>query len=150
MIDAFSELLQDFGRAINLTLSSENNISTLLVDEKLFVQLKFHQDEEDLLIISPLTQIPPGKFRENALAKALQANQMEPNFGFFSYNSKSNELLLFNYLHLTELNGENLKKFLSKFIPVAFFWKNSLEKGDLQSIASFIENPSLIIIKLND
>lgn len=129
-MDRFQELLWDLGELIELPLHiDKNNACKLLLDEKLEVQLEMDVDGERLLVASFISEIPPGKFRENVLKEGLKMNNMYHPFGSFAYLEKSNSLILHQYLQTDSLSREKLVEHLESFIEEAEEWRAALANG---------------------
>jgi len=129
-MDVFQELLWDLGELVDLPLHvDKNNACKLLLNEKLAVQLEMDRDGERLLVASFISEIPPGKFRENVLKDALKVNSSYHPFGSFAYLEKNNQLILHQYLNTSDLSAEKLAKHLEVFIEEAEEWRAALASG---------------------
>jgi len=129
-MDRFQELLWDLGELIELPLHiDKNNACKLLLDEKLEVQLEMDVDGERLLVASFISEIPPGKFRENVLKEGLKMNTAYHPFGSFAYLEKNNTLVLHQYLQTSNLSREKLVEHLETFIDEAEEWRAALANG---------------------
>ena len=74
MLSRFEELLKDLGTDLSMELKPDKlNACTLKIDETLLVQLKIDESQSFLLLGSKISEIPPGKFRENVFSKTLPA-----------------------------------------------------------------------------
>ncbi len=127
----FEELLAELGNALGVSLNADsNNSCTLLVDEKLKVQLEMQKEKDRLLMGARVGVVDPGRFRENVLIEALKENNLPyPQVGIFGYSPKNNQLALYDTLDLDDLTGEKLANYLSLFIGKSLEWKNALESG---------------------
>ncbi len=135
MIDRFTELLQELGKILDISLHPDEHQScALLVDEKLKLQLELDKSLETLIVGAHLGIVPPGKFRENLLAHALKANAIFPRMGTFGYSPYHNQMAFFEFLPLNTQNGEKLADFLAMFIAKAKEWKEALESGILPNL----------------
>lgn len=129
-MDRFQELLWDLGELIEVPLHiDKNNACKLLMDEKLEVQLEMDPHGEKLLVASFISEIPPGRFRENVLKDALKVNSTYHPFGSFAYLEKNNHLILHQYLDTDHLSGEKLVEYLETFIVEAEEWRQALING---------------------
>lgn len=136
-MDKFEELLKELGKILDMPLHVDSEHScTILVNEKLRVQMELERNQERLIVASFIGLVPPGKFRENVFALALKINNPYPRIGTFGYSAYSNQLMLFEYLHPTKLNGEKLADFLSVFIPKAMEWRDALEVGNIARLTT--------------
>lgn len=129
-MDHFAELLTDLGRAINLPLHPDKKRLCQLNVNNLFpLQISDDPAKERLLIAALITDLPPGKFRENILKEALKANALVPSLGTFGFSERNNKLALFTYLPYLNLTGEKIAEFLSPFIDKCLAWRSAIETG---------------------
>ncbi|NGX50366.1 MAG: hypothetical protein K1060chlam2_00211 [Chlamydiae bacterium] len=129
-MDRFQELLWDLGELIKLPLHiDKNNACKLLLDEKLEMQIEMDAEGEQLLIAAFISEIPPGKFRENVLRDAMKVNSTYHPFGSFAYLEKTNFLILHQYIPTSNLSGEKLSDHLDLFVEESEEWRAALERG---------------------
>jgi len=129
-MDRFQELLWDLGELMELPLHiDKNNVCKLLLDEKLELQLEMDPHGENLLVASFISEIPPGRFRENVLKEALKVNSSYHPFGSFAFLEQKSSLILHQYLPTDHLSGEKLTEHLEVFIEEAEAWRAALEGG---------------------
>ena len=135
MINKFNELLTNLGIDLDILLTPEDNSRcSLKIDDKLIIQLQIDKTEENILVGSFISVLPPGKFRENIFVNTLKANGKIPLNTTFAFNEQSAELVLFKYLPLKELNVTLLKSNLETFIETAMKWKEALDAGQTAPI----------------
>ena len=126
-MDRFQELVWDLGEIIEVPLHVDSNHACqLILDDHLQLQMEMDSHEERLLVSSLISEIPPGKFRENVLKDALKVNSTYQIFGSFSYIENKNHLVLHKYLQTEHLSGEKLAKFLLLFIDEVEEWYKAL------------------------
>lgn len=131
MSSIFSDLILGLGKLIKTPLKvDELNTCLLRIGRKLPVQLEINSRRNVLIIASAISEIPPGKFRENVLLYALKENQI-PNVatGILGYSEKNNKLVLFLELSLDDLTPEKIHAHLFPFIERAKKWYSALEEG---------------------
>ncbi|MCB1107234.1 MAG: CesT family type III secretion system chaperone [Chlamydiia bacterium] len=129
-MDRFQELLWDLGELVNLPLHvDKNHACTLLLDDRLEVQLQMDKHEENLIFWAFVHEIPPGKFRENVLKDALKVNAEPHPFGHLAYYEKKNMLILHQFVPAEKLSGSELLEKLESFIEEAEEWRSSLDQG---------------------
>lgn len=134
-MDRFQELLWDLGEIIEIPLyRDKNHACRILLDEKLAIHMEMSEDGHKLLVASFLSEIPPGRFRENVLKESLKANASYHLFGIFAYIEKINTLILHAYLPLEPLNGKKLSEFLEGFIAEAASWHDAISNGQVAPI----------------
>jgi len=130
MISLFEEILTNLGKDLAIELKPDHlNSCTLKIDNDFLVQLKINKEEESVLIISFLTEIPPGRFREDVFTNTLVYNNKFPKIGTFAFNSKDTTLVFFEYIKLVDTKTKNLKNILAQFIENASNWKKAIENG---------------------
>ena len=101
MKDKFALLLTDIGENLDLDLFVDQHQScTILVDDRLEVQIELDDSENNLLILGYICKVPPGKFRENVLMQALKQNDKKDRLVDFAYSDTTNQLIFFKYLPL--------------------------------------------------
>jgi len=130
-MDRFQELLWDLGEIIEVPLHvDKNHACRILLDEKLPVHLEMAEEKNELLVAAFLSEIPPGRFRENVLKETLKANATHHSFGTFAYIEKINTLVMQKYLSVESLSGEKLADFLESFIAEADSWRDAISNGN--------------------
>ena len=130
MTNTFADIIYELGKNIDLDLSLDTkNTCTLLIDEKLSVQIEFDKATDNLLLAAFISPLPPGKFREKVLLSALKTNFSSPLCPILSYNERNNQLALFEYLSLDKTDGKNLYNKLAEFIDIAIRWQKAIESG---------------------
>lgn len=127
----FEQFIQDLGRALGLPLHvDDKNSCTLLVEEKLTLQIEPDHQEESLLVGSTIIELSPGKFREEVLKEALKENHIYPRLGTLAYSIYNNHLALFQrFPTWQEIPLEVWIDWLSAFIAKAIEWRQSIEEG---------------------
>lgn len=127
----FPDLIFELGEYIGEELKVEtNNACCLEINETLKVQIELDAPLERILFISLITELPPGKFRENILKDGLKANFLaEEKIGTLSYVERENCLVLFHYLYNLSITKEILHETLIKFIERATAWHKAIETG---------------------
>lgn len=129
-MDLFQQLLYDLGTELDLPLHiDKNGACKLLVDEKLPVQLEMHPDGKRLLIWIIISELPPGKFREEVLKIALRLNGVYNELGIYAYIEKTNSLAFYTYQVAEKLKGLSLAELLAKLIPYAKEWQEAIARG---------------------
>ena len=137
-MDRFSQILYDLSEEIGGHLKlyiDANGICQLNYKDILKLQLSYDEATEELLILSFICDVPPGKYREKLLKAALIANGAMPRIGTFGYSERKNQLCLFSYLPSEGATGETVFNTLQEFIEEALKWKDSVENGKPLPIA---------------
>jgi hypothetical protein len=131
MTDPFEALIQQLSAELKIKLQVDrNHACALKIHHKLTVQLQIDTALEKVLIASLVSEIPPGRFRENVLAEALKANNLpDPRTGILGYLSTGNRLTLHQRYPLATLDGKKLADLVAGFIDYADLWHEAIEKG---------------------
>jgi hypothetical protein len=131
VINQFEELLHALGKVFHLPLHVDRmNACSLRVHNELVIQLQLDVAQENLWIFSKLTEIPPGKFRENVLRECLKANGLkDPRAAILGYIANTNHLALFQKYPLNILNGERLSGLIGAFLQMADSWRTAIASG---------------------
>jgi hypothetical protein len=129
----FYDLISELGNLLGEELEPENNQACCLtINQKIKVQIEVSKNEESILLISLISELPPGKFRETVLKDSLKANfYAEEKAGILSYVLRENSLVLFQNINAHALDAEKLKEALLVFSDRALKWLNSIESGAL-------------------
>lgn len=137
MIDPFEELLSELGNEYGISLHLDKmNACTLKINDQFHVQLECDAHQENILAVTFICDIPPGKFRENILRDALKSNEPFPKNGTLAYSDRNNKLALFSHLRLANINGHKLAEFLNAFLEKADQWRIGVETGQTASLIS--------------
>ncbi|MBB64469.1 MAG: Tir chaperone family protein [Waddliaceae bacterium] len=130
--EVFSDLIHDLGKLFNSELKAdEKNTCLFTLENGIKIQMEPDGEEEALMIGADLGPIPPGAYRREIMAHALQANgRPEPRYGKFAYSTQTETLLLFDSLALKEVTAEEVFEFLSYFAKKAETWKGIIERGE--------------------
>ena len=130
MIGLFPDLLQELGKALHIALHIDKRNACSIHVAPLTVQLQLDSAQEKLFLFTKIIELPPGKFRENALREALKANGLsDPRAGVFSYIAASNHLALYQRYPLTILNGERLTGLFGAFYELGLSWHRAIQNG---------------------
>ena len=131
MITAFESFLNELGKTLEFDMTpEENGTCSIIIDDKLVIQLESTADEKELLLISPIAEILPGAFRIKVFTNALKANNQIPKTGNFAFNDSSTELFLFEYFSLEMQDTEKFKIILELFAEKAINWKEALMRNE--------------------
>jgi hypothetical protein len=131
MIDKFESLLKLLSNKFNTDLKIDQNQSCLIsFDDTVNVQFELDEALENLIIFSPIAQLPPGKFRENVLLNALKENDKFPYLAVFGYLEKTNSLAIYNLLNFSSLDNETLYSFINAFVELAFLYHDAVLQGN--------------------
>lgn len=129
MMDTFAQLLHDLGVLLDIPLSPDKRGACRLnIEDTLHIQLEPDANREKLLIYCFITEIPPGKFRENILRDALKAN-VDTAIGILGFSERNNQLALYTYLNFSFITAKELLEFLHLFIAKAHSWKQAISTG---------------------
>lgn len=135
----FESILQELGELIKIKdlKPDSNNSCVIKFKNGLEIQIEPDAKGEFLIIGSVLGTVHAGRFRESIFKEALRANGMPyPVYGFFSYSTKTNNLLLSDKIHFKDLNGTKVYEFIQPFSEKAFNWKESINRGEIPSLVT--------------
>lgn len=113
-------------RFMNL-VPDRNNTCLIQMPNGIKLQIELDSGEKNLLVGSDLGEVPKSNYRLDLFRQALRANNAPyPRFGTFAFSTKTEHLILFDLLHLDELNGEQLGEYLIPFLEKAAVWSKAL------------------------
>ena len=143
--DLFGTLLEELGKSLDVpNLHPDINNSCLIkMKNGQTLQLEIDPHHQFLVIGADLGIVPPGKYRENLFKEALKANDMpHPLDGILAYSKKTDSLILFKKIYLTNLNGETIAVSIIPFLEKADLWSTALSRGEIPSIGTVNNNKS--------
>lgn len=149
-MERFLILLDDLGGLIGIPLHvNAKGFCQLNINNQIHIQISNEQEKDRILVATFISEIPPGKFKENVLLETLKDNHTYPRLATFAYCEKNNQLALFSHVYYPKLNGETLSDFLEKFIEKALSWKIGIETGRLPLHGETVHKigPSIFDIK---
>jgi hypothetical protein len=135
--DFFGTLLQELGESLKIKdlHLDEHNSCLIKFPSGLEIQVEPDSREEFLVIGTTIGVVPAGRYRETIFREALKANSMPlPRYGVFAFSTKTENLILFDTLHMKDLTGTKVFDHLSAFAEKALTWKEALSHGDVPSI----------------
>lgn len=149
-MDRFAILIDDLGGLIDVPLHVDSHRTcVLVVDHKLHVHIKEEENKDRLLVATFVSEVPPGKFRENILKESLKENDSFPRLGTFSYSDRNNQLAFCSHISLANLDGHKFADFLEKFLEKSFSWRTGIETANLPKRGQVVQKtgPSIFDIK---
>ena len=149
-MDRFAVLIDDLGALIDVPLHLDHRRScVLLINNQLQVHISEEEKRDSLLVATFVSEVPPGKFRENILKEALKENNLFPRLGTFSYSDRNNQLALVSYIPFAGLRGDNFADFLEKFLEKSFSWRTGIETGQLPARGQTVQKsgPSIFDVQ---
>ena len=130
MIGRFEEILEELSKSLHLKLHVDKHGACAIQIPPLVIQLQPNLTQESLFLFVKLTEVPPGKFRENVFREALKANgRKDPRAGILGYMGPLNTLTLHQIYPFSVLSGGRLANFLAGFVEAAVDWKGAIESG---------------------
>lgn len=113
-----------------LTIDEHGGCAIFFEDK---VQLYLTVDRREFFILSAhLGIVPPGRYRENLFASALQKNESyteKGRIGIFGYDQESSEMLFFQQAPLGMWDAEGMEELLSFFGKSAIKYQDCLARG---------------------
>ncbi|MDR2539964.1 MAG: CesT family type III secretion system chaperone [Chlamydiales bacterium] len=135
MMDSFVQLLNDLSSLLDTHLSPDKRGACKLnIDDVLHIQLEPDATQEKLLFFCFLSEISPGKFRENVLRDALKTNADLNTLGTLGFSERNNQLVLFANLNFSSLTARKVLDFLHLFMAKAQAWKQAIATGQTSNL----------------
>ena len=127
----FQDLLYELGERLDIQLQIDfNQACSLNINQSIDVQIELSSTEETILLMSMISELPPGRFRGDVLKDALKANFLEEKKnGYLSYIERENALTLLQTVYIQPLSSEALYDLLVFFSQRALKWKEAIESG---------------------
>ena len=123
-------LMQGLGQLLQIDLREDFNQSCTLNMDGIKVQMELDSPGEFLLLMTFISELPPGQFRETVLKEALKVNYtVEQKIGTLSYIKKENVLVLCHTIRAHALTAEALLEQLLLFYDRAKAWKDAIHSG---------------------
>lgn len=136
-MEKFTRLMHELSVEIEIDLHPDSNgACVLLLDDKKQIHLECDLQQQHLVIITFICEVPAGKFRENTLKDALKANSPYPTHGTLAYFERANQLVLFSRLSCDGLNGKKLSDYLDAFTEKATQWNNAVTSGNTAQLVA--------------
>jgi hypothetical protein len=138
--DLFGTLLQELGPLLEIPTLHPDRQNSCLIRLKggLNIQLELDRMGQFFIMGSDLGTVPPGKYRENLFREALKANGMpQPLNGILAYSQKTEHLILFEKMHVKDLNGDKIMAVLTPFCEKARVWRDALARGDIPALTQY-------------
>lgn len=135
--DFFGALLQELSQILQVPgLHPDANNSCLIKFKGgMMAQIELDRSSQYVVIGIDLGAVPTGRYRENLFLEALRANGMpHPRHGTFGYSKNADHLVLFDMLHVKELNATKMAEALQPLLVKAQVWKEAIAKGDIPAI----------------
>ena len=130
-MSTFANLIEDLSRRLNRNLTpNKDGCVTLLIKEKITIQIEMDRDEDFLIIGAYIEELPPGKFREHILRDGLKANFFfKNNSQVLSYMKKENQLIVHQKMHIETTSPEDFFNDVQSLYERASKWFDSLDSG---------------------
>lgn len=127
----FHDIMEELGAALETEIIPEpGNVVELELDDELLIRLELEVSEEFILVASFVSELPPGKFRENILKDCLRANEkLQERRSILSYVEASNQLVLFQMVPIEGLTGDLLAETIFVFSDRLKKWTSAIEAG---------------------
>lgn len=127
----FHDLIAELGEIVGEELTVDFNQACCIEVNQLFkVQIELDSTGETILLMTMISELPPGNFRENILKDSLKANFLaEEKEGVLSYIESENTLVLCHTLYTNVITSETLYNHLLSFVERAKQWHDAIESG---------------------
>ena len=130
-MDRFDTIIWDLSQELGISLNVDEHGSCLiLIDNNIPIHLEMDSFEEKLFVSVRLTELPPGRFREDLLESLLKINSLFFPLGTFCFEDKQNGVYIQFFVPLQALHIPSLCDVLTIFIK------------EVEKIAAIIEGGS--------
>ena len=127
-------LLEEIGAILGVSLyPDQHNTCLVKLENGLEVQFEMDRTGEYLLLGIDLGIVPPGQYREELFKEALRANGQAapPRAGVLAFSRDTESLVLHEYLHAHNLNGEQVVFTLGLLAEKGLTWHNAVKSGEV-------------------
>lgn len=112
-----------------------SNTCLIPMGDNLNVQFELDKDEKNLMVGCILGNVPASPYRNKLFEEALRANGMPPpRYGILAYSSRTQNMVLFDYLDLRDLTGHKISEYLVPFLDKAKVWKEAIDSDTIPSV----------------
>jgi hypothetical protein len=127
----FADLIHEFGELFGERFEPyQNRMIRFLINEHLHVQIETDGMGESLLLVCLISDLPPGRFREQVLKEALKANHLlDEQRSTLSYEEKDNQLILSLHIPTHGITAQKLLDHLLPLIKRAERWRTAIDNG---------------------
>ena len=127
----FADIIQTLGEELDAILHvDERGVCCVELNDSIRVQIEPGQDHSNILICCKVSQLPPGKFREQALLDYLRANDFENRqYGTFSFLPKKSILFFHERYPTDNFHADELVEFLIHFSERAYEFRKAIDQG---------------------
>ena len=127
----FEELLNELSPLLDIDLTIDSNKACVIVlNEQIKIQMELDLAGEYLFLAAMLTELSPGKFREEVLKSALKANNLSTYATtILAFVAKLNKLVLYEKIPMIDISGKTLHDHILDFFHKAENWKRAIESG---------------------
>jgi hypothetical protein len=127
----FKELIADLSDRLGADLFPDlNNVVTLIVEKRVKFNIEADSVGEFMILGATISELPPGKFRENILKDALKANsRINVNPGVLSYLGRENTLILHTKLFIQGTSVDEIIKEMKHLTSRAKKWMDAIDEG---------------------
>ncbi|MDN3508358.1 MAG: CesT family type III secretion system chaperone [Simkaniaceae bacterium] len=131
-MNRINEVIFDLSERLDAPLHvDDNGACQLIFDEEMSITLEMDDSEQLLYLVSPVCDLPPGKFRARVLFEALRANSEIPPLGHFSYLAKIGRLVLCDTLEGEWQEGDKCLARVVALYEKAALWKKAIDAGQM-------------------
>jgi hypothetical protein len=130
----FSDLITSLGSLLGTSLEVEKEIlCKIKIRDLISIQMEYDEQTDRIILVSFLGELPPGKFREEALLAALKANHIDTSLGSFAYIDAKQMLIVQLFLPVSTA-APLLATLVQQLTEKAIAWKNGIAQGTLSSL----------------
>jgi hypothetical protein len=141
-MNLFEELLKELSPLVGFPLHIDHHhVCCLWAGDTLKVQIEQNK-EGHITLAAFLSELGPGKFREEVFKESLKANGQFIPGGVLSFSSKNNQLVLHHFVLREIMNAQNVFESMTALIHYGLQWQTALNEG--KTAPAFLATKSLL------
>jgi len=127
----YKELIADLSDRLGEDLFPDiHGVVTLIVEKRVKFHIESDSVEEFMILGATISELPPGKFRENILKDALKANsRINVNPGVLSYAGRENLLVIHTKLFIQGTSVDEMILRIKQLTSRAKKWMGAINEG---------------------
>lgn len=131
----FEKVIRDVSEFLQLDLKPDESGAIGLKLRDFYVQIEPDEKQENLLIFSPIGDVPEGRYREDILEQALRSNAFPPpNLGILCMSKKTGKFYIYESFPMRYVSKEQLFATLPPLLEKVKMWKEALEHAQIPII----------------
>lgn len=136
MMSPFEDLIHALGMSLGIPLHVDHRGACCLqMNDKLRVQIEPDKTQDRIIIAAFITELNPGRFREDVLKEALKVNAqsvMSGNTGaILGFAGRHNRLSCHTFLSTKNLTSDQLLAALTYLSEQSLAWLDAVQSGQI-------------------